>query len=62
MVATLGQIEHFTEMHETGLFKHDEYLGAFMAAGLDVVHDPDGLGGRGLYIGRKGEEEMKDEG
>lgn len=55
MVATPGGIEHFTEMHQTGLFKHDEYLGAFMAAGLDVVHDADGLGGRGLYVGRKAE-------
>lgn len=51
MIATPGGVEHFTEMHQTGLFTRDEYLGAFMAAGLDAVHDPEGLGGRGLYVG-----------
>jgi len=53
MIGTPGGIEHFTEMHETGLFTHDEYLAAFMGAGLDAIHDPDGLGGRGLYVGVK---------
>jgi hypothetical protein len=26
---------------------------AFVAAGMDVTYDPDGLMGRGLYIGRQ---------
>jgi SAM-dependent methyltransferase len=53
LVATPAGIEHFTELHELGLFSHEEYLDAFSASGLDVAHDPDPekLTGRGLYIG-----------
>jgi len=51
LVATPEGIEHFTECHELGLFSHDEYLGAFVASGLEVVYDPRGLMGRGLYVG-----------
>jgi len=51
LVATPEGIEHFTELHELGLFTEDEYLEAFRAAGLEVLHDPTGLDGRGLYIG-----------
>lgn len=54
LVATPEGIRYFTERHELGLFTHNEYLGAFREAGLDVVHDKEGLDGRGLYIGRKG--------
>jgi SAM-dependent methyltransferase len=54
LVATPEGIEHFTELHELGLFTEDEYLEAFRAAGLEVLHDPTGLDGRGLYIGLKG--------
>jgi ubiquinone/menaquinone biosynthesis C-methylase UbiE len=46
-------IEHRVEIHELGLFTHQEYLEAFKAAGLNVIHDPRGLDGRGLYIGQK---------
>lgn len=53
LVATPDGIEHFTEMHVMGLFTRDEYLTAFTNAGLDVSHDPEGLDGRGLYIGLK---------
>lgn len=53
LVATPDGVEHFTEMHEMGLFTHEEYLAAFTNAGLDVSHDPEGLDGRGLYIGLK---------
>jgi hypothetical protein len=35
------------------MFTADEMRGAFETAGLEVFHDPDGLMGRGLYIGRK---------
>jgi ubiquinone/menaquinone biosynthesis C-methylase UbiE len=44
-------VEYFTERHELGLYTHDEYLHAFRRTGLEVSHDPEGLMGRGLYIG-----------
>ena len=53
MVGTPQRIETFTERHELGLFTHEEYLEAFQKAGLEVIHDPEGLDGRGLYIGLK---------
>lgn len=53
LVAAPEGIEHFTELHELGLFTDNEYLEAFHAAGLTVLHDPIGLDGRGLYIGVK---------
>ena len=51
MVATAEGIEHFTERHELGLFSHEDYMQALEASGLSVTHDPEGLTGRGLYIG-----------
>lgn len=53
LVATSEGIEYFTELHELGLFSHQNYLDAFRANALDVVHDadPKELMGRGLYIG-----------
>mgnify|MGYP000969840165 CR=1 FL=1 len=54
LVAKNTDIEYFKERHEMGLFKSEEYLEAFALADLDVlVFLPDGLTGRGLYIGRK---------
>ena len=52
-VGTPQGIEYFTERHELGLFTHEEYLEAFQKAELEVIHDPEGLDGRGLYIGLK---------
>ena len=53
MVAMSGNIECFTETHAIGLFSHAEYLQAFQDAELKVIHDKEGLDGRGLYIGMK---------
>ena len=52
-VGTPKGVEYFTERHELGLFTHGEYLESFYKAGLEVIHDPEGLDGRGLYIGLK---------
>jgi SAM-dependent methyltransferase len=51
LVGTACGVQHFTEMHEFGLFTDDELRDAFRRAGLDVTYDATGLMGRGLYIG-----------
>jgi SAM-dependent methyltransferase len=53
LVATPDGVERFTEEHVVGMFRHDQYVEAFRAAGLDVDHDPEGLMGRGLFVGRR---------
>jgi ubiquinone/menaquinone biosynthesis C-methylase UbiE len=53
LIGTSKGIEHSIEIHELGLFTHKEYMDAFKAAGLKVTHDPEGLDGRGLYIGKR---------
>ena len=53
LFGTSKGIEHQVEIHELGLFLHEDYLDAFRAAGMSVTHDRKGLEGRGLYIGRK---------
>ncbi|MGH2514091.1 MAG: class I SAM-dependent methyltransferase [Ktedonobacterales bacterium] len=53
LVATSDGIEHFTEHHELGLFTEEEYRAAFAQAGLEVLHDREWLGGRGMYIGTR---------
>ncbi len=54
VVATPAGVESFVERHELGMFTREDHLEAFRAAGLDVEHDPDGLMGRGLYVGVRG--------
>jgi SAM-dependent methyltransferase len=54
LVASPERIEHFTERHEAGMFTDEDYRGAFAAAGLEVELDPEGLMGRGLYLGTRG--------
>lgn len=51
LVGTPNGIHYFTERHELGLFATETYLDAFLKAGLDVVYDPEGPAGRGLFIG-----------
>jgi ubiquinone/menaquinone biosynthesis C-methylase UbiE len=53
MVGTPQGVEYFTERHELGLFIREEYLEAFRKAGLETIYDPEGVDGRGLYIGLK---------
>lgn len=53
LIGTPKGIERETEFLELGLFTKKDYLEAFRNAGLKVVHDPNGLDGRGLYIGLK---------
>lgn len=53
LIATPGGIEHLTEEHQLGLFSRRQYLEAFGQAGLEVHFDPQGLIGRGLYLGTK---------
>jgi SAM-dependent methyltransferase len=53
LVATPHRIEHFVERLEMGLFNRDEYLDAFRQARLETIYDPEGLMGRGLYIGTR---------
>ena len=52
MVGTPDGIEQYTEIHEIGLFTHEEYLEAMGAAGLQSELRTDPIFGRGLYIGQ----------
>jgi SAM-dependent methyltransferase len=49
-----GAVRRVSEVHELGLFTTTEMMQAFADAGLDVVHDSEGLIGRGLFIARSG--------
>ena len=51
LVGTTKGIQHIVEHHEFGLFSQEEYRNAFTRAGLTVTYDPEGVDGRGLYIG-----------
>ena len=53
LIGTPQGIEHSVEHHELGLFTHTEYVRALRSVGLKVIHDAEGLDGRGLYIGIK---------
>ncbi len=56
MYYTLGRpggVEQWQEDHELGLFTHDEMRAALKATGLVVEHDPEGLIGRGLWLGAR---------
>ena len=51
LIATPEGTEHIVEHHELGLFTTDEISAILSNSGLVVTFDPDGLTGRGLFIG-----------
>jgi hypothetical protein len=51
LLGTPDGVEAWEKRHELGLFTDDEMRDALEATGLTVEHDPDGLIGRGLWIG-----------
>jgi SAM-dependent methyltransferase len=53
LVGRPGTVEHRVEEHVLGLFTDDEYRASLEAAGLAAEHDPEGLIGRGLWIGTR---------
>ena len=53
LIGTSRGIKHIVEHHEFGLFSVADYKDAFTRAGLPVIHDLEGVDGRGLYIGIK---------
>jgi SAM-dependent methyltransferase len=55
LVGTPQGVEYVTERHDLALFSHEEYLAAFGGVGLEVAYDEEGLMGRGLYIGIRGD-------
>jgi hypothetical protein len=54
LVGTPDAVEHVQEKHTLRLHSDEEYRAALASAGLAVEHDPEGLTGRGLWIGLKG--------
>ena len=53
LIGTGEGIEHVREHHANALYGEDDYRAAFEAAGCSIELDPEGLIGRGLYIGVK---------
>jgi SAM-dependent methyltransferase len=53
LIGTPQGTEHFVERHELGLFTVEEMIAVIETAGLEVTYEPDGLMGRGLYVGRR---------
>ena len=54
LIGTPEGVEHIVEHHEMGLWTVAEMTAAFEAAGLGTRYDPEGITGRGLYIGLRG--------
>jgi SAM-dependent methyltransferase len=51
LIGTGDGIEHVREHHANALYDEDDYRQAFAEAGCSVEVDPEGLIGRGLYVG-----------
>jgi len=52
VIAEKDGIKTFEEQHRLGLFSAAEYQDALERSGFQVFFDPEGLSGRGAYIGR----------
>jgi SAM-dependent methyltransferase len=53
LVGTAEDTQHFVERHELGLFETEEMRAAIESARRGSTYDPDGLTGRGLWMGVK---------
>jgi ubiquinone/menaquinone biosynthesis C-methylase UbiE len=53
LIGTPEGTAHRVEHHELGLFTRAELNAALAAVGLEVSFEPEGLTGRGLFIGRR---------
>ncbi|MFC2079229.1 class I SAM-dependent methyltransferase [Candidatus Bipolaricaulota bacterium] len=51
LVGTPEKTFHFVEHHEMGLYTVEEMTAAFEASDLKTTFEPEGLMGRGIYIG-----------
>jgi SAM-dependent methyltransferase len=51
LIGTPEGTEHFVERHELGLFTVEEMKATLEAVGLEVVYDPEGPAGRGVFLG-----------
>ncbi len=50
---TRQAVSYHTEQLELGLFTKDQMVHSFQQAGMQVTYEPEGLIGRGLYIGTR---------
>lgn len=57
LVGNAAGVEHFVEDHQLGLFTPADFSAAFAQAGLEMLHDPVGPAGTGLYIGKRSRRE-----
>ena len=53
LIGTPEGTTHLVEHHELGLFTTEEMKQMFADASLSVTYDPEGITGRGLYVGEK---------
>jgi SAM-dependent methyltransferase len=53
MVGTANGINHFVEAHQLAMYSDEDFIYAFVEAGLSIDIDPVGLTGRRLCVGSK---------
>ncbi len=53
LVGERDDFTRFSETHQLGLFSEEEMRQAFASASFEVSYQPEGLTGRGIYIGVK---------